>query len=159
MSLTNIAGLAIGQTSTNASLASLLGTIYTPDSKTYYMLVKCDTSAITAAQNVCVKWKTGAQGTYVVDAVTGAAAVSGTVAGVAQLPSTAAPASGYFWVARQGPVTATTAGSVGAGAPLATHSTAGALDDTTVTYDTTVAYAMDAISGATTGTVRMALPL
>lgn len=161
MSLMNIAGLAIGQTSTNGALASLVGTIYTPDSKTYYMLVKVDTSAITAAANVCVKWKTGGVSTYIIDAVTGAAAVAGTVAGICQLPSgvTAAPLSAYLWVARQGPVTATTAGAVAAGAPLATHGAAGKLDDTTLTYDTCVAYAMDAIGSATTGTVFMTLPI
>jgi hypothetical protein len=158
MSLTNIAGLAIGQTSTNASLASLLGTIYTPDSKTYYMLVKTG-AAITAAQNVCLKWKTAGQGTYIVDAVTGAAAVAGTVAGVAQTPAADVADATYLWVARQGPVTATTNGAVAAGAPLATHGTAGKLDDTTLTYDTCVAYAMDAIGSATTGTVRMTLPI
>jgi hypothetical protein len=156
----NIAGLAIGQTTTNASLKSLLGTIYTPDSKTYYMLVISDSAGtISAAQNVCLKWKTGGEATYVVDAVTGAAAGAGTVAGVAQLPGTDVAASTLFWVARQGPVTATTNGAVAAGAPLSTHGTAGKLDDTTLTYDTCVAYAMDAIGSATTGTVRMTLPI
>jgi hypothetical protein len=159
MATLSVAPLAIGQTSTNASLESLLGAIYTPDSRTYYMLVKSFTSAITAAQNVMLIWKSGSADNYVVDAVSGAAAVKGTCAGIAQLSTTAAPASSYFWVARQGPVTATTADAVAAGAALATHGAAGAVDDTTVTYATQIGVALDAIGSATTGTILLDLPI
>lgn len=153
-----IQALPIGQVSTNGALAPLLGsTVWS--GLTQYMLVKSDTAAITSAANVFLKWKSGSAGTYVVDAVTGAAALAGTVAGIPQLPSgvTTLAASSYVWVARRGPATGTTAGAVTAGIGLATHSTAGAVDDTTVTYDTVVARAMDAIGSATTGTIYVLL--
>lgn len=158
MSYDTIVPLAIGATSTSASLAPLVGTSVVQGKTTYY-LVKTDTAAISAAANVCLKFKTGSAASFLVDAVTGAAALAGTVAGVPQLPTgvTAAPASSYLWVATYGPITATTAGAVAAGVGVATHSTAGAVDDTTVTFDTRIGYAPDAIGSATTGTIFLTL--
>ena len=158
--------LPIGSTSSSSALAGVLGieqevlstklpgvtaSLVPPGSITRIKLVKAS-GAISAAQNVALLWTTDAS-TGTVGAVTGAAAVTGTVAGIAILPSANATSGDYFWVAIRGPVLATTAGAVAAGAPLATHSTAGALDDTTVTYATVVARAMAAIGSATTGVV------
>lgn len=153
-----IQALPIGQTSTNACFASSVGTRAVVGG-VVYRLCKVDTAAISAAANVFLKFKTGSAASWVVDAVTGAAAATGTVAGIPQLPSgvTAAPAGAYLWVARKGRVTGTTAGAVAAGVGLATISTAGAVDDTTVTYDTVVARAPDAIGSATTGTLDLCL--
>lgn len=153
--------LAIGQTSTNASLASLVGMEVVVENYTTvlgfttFRLVK-SSAAITSAQNNVVIY--GAPASNTVSAVSGAAAVNGTVAGVAVLPSANVADATYFWVARRGPITATTAAAVAAGAALATHGSAGALDDTTVTYDTRVGNALAAIGSATTGIVNMALP-
>ncbi len=152
-----IQALPIGSVSTNAVYAGLLGARIVQNG-VVYRLMKSDTSAITAAQNVFCKFKTGqAASGWVVDAVTGAAAAAGTVAGIPQIPGTAWAANTYAWVARKGRVTGTTAGAVVAGLGLATISTAGAVDDTTVTYDTVVARATDAIASATTGTLDLCL--
>ncbi len=154
-----IQALPIGQTSTNAALASLLGTTVW-QGKTQYMLVKVDTSAIAAAATNVLKFKTGQAATgFIVDALATAALAAGMCAGIPILPSgvTAAPASSFCWVARRGPVTALAAGAVAAGVGLAVHAAAGSLDDTTVTYDTVVARATDAIGSATTGVVYMLL--
>lgn len=154
-----IQALPIGQISTNGALASLLGsTVW--QGKTQYMLVKCDTAAITGAATNVLKWKTGqAASGFIVDAVATAALAAGMCAGIPQLPTgtTTLALSTYCWVARRGPVTALTAGAVVAGVGLAVHGAAGSLDDTTVTYDTVVARATDAIGSATTGTVYMLL--
>jgi hypothetical protein len=153
--------LAIGQTSTNAALASLIGlevpveNLTSVPGITWCRLVK-SSAAISAANANVVIYGSPAAGT--VSAVSGAAAVNGTIAGVAILPSANVADATYFWVARRGPVTATTAGAVVAGAALATHGSAGALDDTTVTYDTRCGSALAAIGSATTGIVNMALP-
>lgn len=158
MSYDSIVPLAIGATSTSAALAPHVGTSVVQGTTTY-CLVKTDTAAIAAARNVCLKFKTGSAASFVVDAVTGAAALAGTVAGVPQLPTgvTAAPASSYLWVATYGPITATTAGAVAAGVGVATLGSAGAVDDTTVTFDTRIGYAPDAIGSATTGTIFLTL--
>jgi hypothetical protein len=154
-----IQALPIGQTSSNGALASLLGTTVWKNG-VQYMLVKCDTAAITAGATNVIKWKTGQAATgFIVDAVATAALAAGACAGIPILPTgvTAVPLSSYVWVARRGPVTALTAGAVAAGLGLAVHGAAGSLDDTTVTYDTVVARALDAIGSATTGTVYMLL--
>jgi len=153
-----IQALPIGQTSTNAVFASSVGTLAVVNGVTYRLMIS-DTAAITLAANNFCKFKTGSAATYVVDAVTGAAAIRGTVAGIPQLPSgvTTWALSTYAWVARAGRVTGTTAGAVAVGVGLATHSTAGAVDDTTVTYDTVIARAPTAIGSATTGVLDLDL--
>lgn len=153
--------LAIGQTSTSASLASNLGmevvveNYTTVAGMTTFRLVK-SSAAITAARNVVVIY--GAPAANTVSAVAGAAAVNGTIAGVAVLPAADVATLTYFWVARHGPITASAAAAVAAGAALATHGTAGELDDTTVTFDTKCAEALAAIGSQTTGIVYMCLP-
>jgi hypothetical protein len=155
MTISNlIAALPIGQTSTSSVYAPLVGTIHCEDNTTY-MLVK-SSGAITAAQNAMLIWDTGNVSSYLVDAVSGAAATLGTLAGVAQLPSADVATLTYFWVARRGPATITVAGAIAESAVLATHGTAGALDDTTVTYDTACARAMNAIASGT-GTAYLLL--
>jgi hypothetical protein len=163
-----IQALPIGAISTSASLAGLLGTelevlstnlpgvtasLVPIGSVTRVKLVRAS-AAIASSANVAILWTTDAS-TGTVSAVTGAAAVKGTVAGFAILPSgtTGVSSGDYFWVAIRGPVLATTAGAVAAGAALATHSTAGAVDDTTVVFNTVVARAMAAIGSATTGVI------
>lgn len=153
--------LAIGQTSTNASLASLLGqeveveNYTTVKGMTTFRLVK-SSAAIASCQNMMMIY--GAPASNTVSAVSGAAAVNGTLAGVAQLPSTGVADATYFWVARKGPITASAAAAVVAGAALATHGTLGELDDTTVTFDTKCAEALALIGSQTTGIVYMCLP-
>jgi hypothetical protein len=157
----DILPLAIGQTSTSASLASLLGTEVTVQNYTTvpglttFRLVKSST-AIASCQNMVVIF--GAPAAQTVSAVAGAAAVNGTIAGVAVIPSTGVATLTYFWVARRGPITASAAAAVAAGAGLATAGALGELDDATVTYDTRCANALAAIGSQTTGIVNMALP-
>ncbi len=149
-----IASLPIGQTSTSSYYAPLVGSVH-QEGATVYMLVK-SSGAITAAQNAMLLFDSTGYLTYLTSAVSGAAAVSGTLAGVAQLPSADVATLTYFWVARRGPATITVAGAIAAGAVLATHGTAGALDDTTVTYDTACGRAMNAIASGT-GTALLQL--
>lgn len=166
-----IQALPIGSIGTSTSLDGLKGvevevlstklpgvtaSLVPAGSITRCKLVKAS-ATIASSANVAVLWTTDAS-TGNVSAVSGAAAVTGTVAGFAILPSgtTGVSSGDYFWVAIRGPVLATTAGAVAAGAALATHSTAGAVDDTTVAYNTVVAYAMAAIGSATTGVIRAA---
>ncbi len=153
--------LAIGATSTSASLASLLGMEVTVQNHTSvagmttFRLVK-SSAAITAANANVVIY--GAPAANTVSAVSGAAAVNGLVAGVAVLPSANVADATFFWVARRGMVTATAAGAIAAGAAIATHGAAGGVDDTVVTYDTRIGSALAAIAGAGTGVINMALP-
>lgn len=164
--------LPVGAIGTSASLAGALGTeievpstvlpgvtasLVPPGSITRVKLVKAS-AAIASSANAALLWTTDAS-TGTVNAVTGAAAVTGTVAGFAILPTgvTGVSSGDYFWVAIRGPVLGTTAAATAAGAALATHSTAGAVDDTTVAYNTVVAFGMAAIGSATTGVIRAAV--
>ncbi len=151
-----IAALPIGQTSTSSVYAPLVGTIHQVDNTTYMLVVS--SAAVTAAQNCMLIWTTGSVNTYKVNALAGAAATTGTLAGIAQLPGADLATLTYFWVARKGPVTATTTAAVAESAVLACHGASGTLDDTTVVYNTACAYAMNAIASATTGTVYLTLP-
>ena len=146
--------LPIGSTSTNLCFASSVGTRVIQGG-VVYRLMRVGAAAIPAAANVFVKFQTGSALLWVVDAVAGAAASAGTVAGIPQLPTgvTAAPANAFLWVARKGRVTGTTVAAVAAGVALATHGAAGGVDDLTVVFDTMVARAPDAIASATTGTL------
>jgi hypothetical protein len=145
----NIQALPIGQTSTSDYYAEMVGTEIKVG-KTTYCLVK-SSAAISDADDAVVLWDSFAS--FTVDAVSGAAAVRATCAGIAQIPGTDIADDTYFWVAVRGPVTGTTAGAVTKETHLATHGSAGALDDTTVTDETTVAYSMDSVGSGTTATV------
>lgn len=151
--MTNMQALPIGSTSTSGVYADLVGTEITVD-KTTYCLVK-SSAAISDANTMVLLWDSW--GSFTVNAVSGAAAERPTCAGFAVLPSADVATGTYFWVAVRGPVTATTAAAVAKEVPLATHGTAGNVDDTTVTASTTIAYSMDAIGSGTTGTVWAAL--
>jgi hypothetical protein len=161
--------LTIGQTSTDASLAALLGTITTVDAyltsgapsataipgQTWFRLVR--TSAVIAAvPGSPLIFDTTNAGT--VGALAGAAADRAAAAGFAVLPTgTTTVASGtYLWVAFQGPCLALFVGAVTANTRLAVHAGNG-LDDLTVTSDTSWAYSRAAVAGAGTSAVIAAL--
>lgn len=158
--------LAPGAISTSTSLAGLLGieqevlssqlpSVVAPaGSITRIKLVKAS-AAIANSASRALLWTTDAS-TGTVALITAAAAVTGTVAGFAILPTgTTGVASGdYFWVAIRGPCLATTAAATAAGVALATHGAVGDIDDTTVTYATVVAYGMALTGGAVVATVR-----
>lgn len=159
--------LPVGQSSTNAALAPLVGMeIDVPSTAlgtvvgavggvTTLKLVK-SSAPITAANAFCVLWDAAESNT--VGAITGAAADRATVAGVAILPSANVATATFFWVARRGPVLATSVGTITAKTALATHGAAGGLDDATVTDATRIAFSTAAIGAATTGVVIMVLP-
>lgn len=163
----DLLALVPGQTSTSGSLDALLGrersvedlTLTSPGNNglavtgvrgtSVLKLVKAS-STLTATPGACIGWNSGDPTANTVTAVAAAAADTATVAGFALLPSgtTSVAAGTYFWVVRRGPVAVTTNGAVTATTRLAVHSTAGALDDTTVTSDTNVANSMASTSGA-----------
>lgn len=158
-------GLTVGQTSTDASLAALLGTTTAIDAylssgspsataipgRTFFRLVR--TSAIIAAVpgSPLIFDNTNA-GT--VGALAGAAADRAAAAGFAVLPTgTTTVASGtYLWVAVQGPCLALTVGTAIANTRLAVHAGNG-LDDTTVTSDTSWAYTRAAVAAGTVAVI------
>ncbi len=157
--------LTIGQTSTDASLAALLGTITTVDAyltpgapaataipgQTWFRLVR--TSAVIAAvPGSPLIYDTTNAGT--VGALAGAAADRAAAAGFAVLPTgTTTVATGtYLWVAFQGPCLALTVGTAIANTRLAVHAGNG-LDDTTVTSDTSWAYTRAAVAAGTVAVI------
>ena len=93
------------------------------------------------------------------DARTAAAELAGVVAGVAPaaLDAVALANGDYFLLQRGGYAEVATAAAVAAGKALAVHSTAGKVDDTTVTFETTMCYAQEAAGAAATITARLAL--
>lgn len=122
--------------------------------KTQYILVKAS-GVIAAAAGKVLAWDDASAGT--VDAVAGAAATKGEVAGVVPSNFVGGIASGdYLVLERAGISTINVAGAVAAAAALAVHGAAGAVDDTTVTDATTIAWANVA---AASGTVEATLDL
>jgi hypothetical protein len=155
MSYDAIQALPLGQTSTSAFYDAHLGRKLEVAGVTY-RLMKSKTAVTAAQNNVCI-FTVGSANSWHIGAISGAAALRGTVAGIPQLPSADLADETYCWVARAGLVTATTAAAIAAGKGLATHGAAGAVDDTTVTYETQIGFATDAIGSATTGTILLAL--
>jgi hypothetical protein len=176
MSYDIIAALPIGQSSTSAVYASLLGTcirapavsssalpsIGTGEFATY-MLVQAST-AITTANQSFLSWTatTGANG-YTVSALAPTASVIGAVAGVACLAGTnqssTAASGAYFWVCRSGVTLATSDQTVAQGAAVAIYGTAGLFGSTAVTYDTVVARNLAAITGSVLARINVTLPV
>lgn len=155
--------LELGEYTTN-DLSQYLGmTVTVPSSKigitsvlgfSTLCLVKA-AAAITSGNAQALSWSASASRT--VGAVAGASAQASIVAGFAYYSQANIVDASYFWVVRQGLVTATTAAAVAATKPLYQISTSG-LDDTTPTFDIVIAYSLAAIGSATTGVVNAVLP-
>jgi hypothetical protein len=167
--MADIQPLTVGQTSTDASLAGLLGTITEVDNllgtvasstvipgTTTLRLVRAS-GAISVVPGSPVSYDT--TNAYTVGTLSAAAADRAIVAGFAVVPTgTTTVASGtYFWVAYNGPCLALCVGAIAANVRAAVHAGNG-LDDTTVTSDTSVAYTRAAVAGASTVAVIAALP-
>jgi len=115
----------------------LLGQLFAVDSKVY-QLVKA-TGAITGAK-LFVQFSAAGAETSEVDAVTGVAETRGAVAGLVDADQGVLASGDYFFVQRTGRGIATTsASSIAAQVAIATHGTAGKIDDATVTYATAIA--------------------
>jgi hypothetical protein len=167
--MSDIQPLTVGQTSTDASLEGLLGTVTEVDNllgtvpsstvilgTTNLRLVKAS-ATISVVPGSPVSYS--ATNNYTVGTLSGAAADRAIVAGFAVVPTgTTSIASGtYFWVAFQGPCLALCVGAIAANVRAAVHAGNG-LDDTTVTSDTSIAYTRAAVAGASTVAVIAALP-
>lgn len=176
MSYDIIAALPIGQSSTSAVYASLLGTcIRAPSWATTalpsigtgefstYMLVQASTS-IATANAAFVSWTTttGANA-YTVSALAPTSSVIGAVAGVAMLggtnQSSTAAANAYFWVCRSGVTIALANASVVQEAGVAIQGAAGQYSAATVTYDTVVARTLSAIGSGILARINVTLPV
>lgn len=139
-------GMNVTVPSTELGITSVLG---------FSTLILVQASAgITAGNAQALAWNSASART--VNAVAGASAQASAVAGFAVYPQANIVSGSYFWVVRNGPVTATVAGAVAAVKPLYQISTSG-LDDTTPTFDIVIAHSLAAIASGT-GVVNAVLP-
>ena len=144
MSYDSILPFPLGSFSTNASIASFLGKRFSVDGVGYMMVVS--SGSITAA-NLFLQW--GDAAAFSVDAVGGAAEVKGAIAGLGITGQDAIVSGDYSFVIRRGlgDATTSTTGLVKEVA-IATHGTAGKIDDLTVTYATAIAHTIEAQASA-----------
>lgn len=168
-----IAPFTVGQLTTDPSAAGLLGreiqiviqsgsalanALTMPGGETVFKLVKAD-GAISCTPGQVVLWTTTTGSTTnSCTALAGAAAVTGTIAGFAMLPTgtTSIPSGSYFWVARRGPCPAAYGAAAVAQTALATVAT-GNVDDTGATFDTKIAVSFGTVAGAGLGVAYAAL--
>jgi hypothetical protein len=114
----------------------------------FYRLVKADGADLAA--NIMVKYSSGSS---VLVVKTGAAQVNnGSIAGATQ---NIIPNGKYGWVVCGGQCGVLANAAIAANAAVATHGTAGKVDDATVTEGTTVGIAPSAISSGAVGTIRL----
>lgn len=161
MSSLDIAAFTIGQVTTDPSSAGLLGReiqvvlpptmngLTMPAGETVCKLVQASsTISVTPGQVVLWTATVGSQNNTIAT-LAGAAAVTGTVAGFALLPTgtTSVPANSFFWVARRGPTPAQYGAAAVAQTALATVAS-GNVDDTGQTFDTKIAVSLGTVAGA-----------
>lgn len=173
MSSCEIASFTVGQITTDPSSAGLLGRevqlvipsgsaqangVTLPGGETVCKLVQAS-SAISCTPGQVVLWTaTTGSGTNQCASLAGAAAVSGTIAGLALLPTgtTTIPINSYFWVVRRGPAPAAYGAAAVAQTALATVAT-GNVDDTGATFDTKIAVSIGTVAGAGLGAAYVLL--
>ncbi len=144
MSYDSILPFGLAAVSTDAENAQRLGNRYTVDGVEYILVVSSGT--ITAA-NLFIQW--GDAEANSCDAVAGAAEVKGAVAGLGITAQAAIVSGDYFFLIRRGrgDATTSTTGLVKEVA-IASHGTAGKVDDLTVTYATAIAVTVEAQASA-----------
>lgn len=163
-----IAPFTIGQLTTDASMAGLLGReVYAvlpsgsavangltmPGGETICKLVKAS-AAISCTPGQVLLWDvTTGSATNQVSALAAVAAVTGTIAGFALVPTgtTTIPINSYLWVARRGPTPCAYGAAVVAQTALAVLS-GGNVDDVGQTFDTKIAVSFGTVAGAGLGT-------
>lgn len=164
--MSNIASFTVGQLTTDASSAGLLGRevqivlagtpaangLTLPGGETIAKLVKADATIACTPGQVLLWTATTGSTTNSCTALAGAAAVIGTVAGFALLPTgtTSIPSGSYFWVARRGPTPCAYGAAVVAQTAVAVLAT-GNVDDAGQTFDTVVASSFGTVAGAGLG--------
>lgn len=157
-----IAPFTVGQITTDISAAGLLGRenqlvipsgspmangLTFPGGETVVKLVQASaTFSVTPGQVVLWTATTGSA-VNTVASLAGAAAVSGTIAGFAMLPTgtTQVTSGSFFWVARRGPCPAAYGAAAVAQTALATVAT-GNVDDTGQTFDTKIAVSFGTVA-------------